>query len=205
MIGRIGVTGMKRSLLAPALLASTLGLSGCISFAADPPPSLLTLTPRTSLPAGSAVTSTRDTAIAIYEPSVPQRINVTRVPVQVDDSSIAYLKDAVWVEKPARLFKMLLSETISAQTGRVTVDGEDPAILADAKLRGSLRHFGYDAPTSSVVVQFDAVRESEEGVIESRRFEATVPGVPAEAAAVGDALNRAANDVAAEVAEWVGS
>lgn len=188
-----------------AAMAPVLLLGGCLSLGGKVPESLLTLTPAATAAAGTVAQGSSSSSLALVELDVPQALNVTRVPVQVSDTELAYLKDAVWVEKPARLFKMLLSETISAQTGRVTVDGEDPAILADAKLRGSLRHFGYDAPTSSVVVQFDAVRESEEGVIESRRFEATVPGVPAEAAAVGDALNRAANDVAAEVAEWVGS
>ena len=196
---------LRHRIAAPAALALALSLSGCIKFGAEPPPSLLTLTARTAVPAGASASASRETALSIFEPGVPQEINVTRVPVRVDDTTIAYLKDAVWVEKPSRLFQRILMETVSAQTGRLVVAGEDPAITADARLRGTLAKFGYDAASASVVVQYDAVRDNKGGTVETRRFESVVAGVPAEAGAVGDALNRAANDVAGEVAEWIGS
>ena len=56
----------------------------------------------------------------------------------------------------------------------------------------------------SVVVSFDAVRSGEGTAVTTRRFEAVVPGVPAEAGPVGTALNQAANDVAGQVAQWIG-
>ena len=65
------------------------------------------------------------------------------------------------------------------------------------------RAFGYDAQSGSVVVTYDAIRESG-GRLETRRFTASVPGVPAEASPVGVALNDAANQVADDVAEWIG-
>jgi cholesterol transport system auxiliary component len=40
--------------------------------------------------------------------------------------------------------------------------------------------------------------------VETRRFEAIEPGVAPEAEAVAPALNRAANSVARQVADWVG-
>ncbi len=197
-----------RMKIAPrALLAAGLAgaLAGCISFGEDPPPSLLTLTATTSAPAGTGTQADSSTAIAVIEPGAPQSLNVTRVPVQVTDTEIAYVKDAVWVEKPARLFQRLLAETIRTRSGRVVVDGEDPAVPTTMQLQGTLREFGYDARSGSVVVRFDAVRGGEGGSIATRRFEAVVPGVAAEAGPVGDALNRAANDVAAQVAEWIGA
>lgn len=185
------------------LAAVALTLTGCISFGGDPPPSLLTLTPRSTVPEGAVATGTQASALAVYEPAVPQEINVTRVPVQVDETNVAYLKEAVWVEKPARLFRRLLMQTVSAQSGRLVVEGEDPTILADNRLRGTLGKFGYDATSGSVVVQFDAVRDSKDGPIQTRRFESVVPVAAAEPGPVGEALNRAANDVAAEVAQWL--
>lgn len=193
----------KHPILGSAALIMALSLSACVSFGSEPPPSLLTLSARSTAPAGAAVTGTRATALAIYEPAVPQELNVPRVPVQVDETNIAYLKDAVWVEKPARLFRRLLIETVAAQSGRLVVEGEDPAILADHRLRGTLGKFGYDATSGSVVVQFDAVRDSKDGPIQTRRFESVVPVAAAEAVPVGEALNRAANDVAGEVAQWL--
>ena len=62
----------------------------------------------------------------------------------------------------------------------------------------------YDAATGSAVVRFDAVLQSGDSQVTTRRFEAVIPGVAAEPAAVGEALNRAANRVADEVAEWAG-
>ncbi len=186
--------------LAPVALL----LSGCLSFGAEPPESLLTLTPVASAPAGSGASGNAASALAMVEFQAPAALDVTRVPVQVSDTELAYLKDAVWVEKPARLFTRLVAETIRARSGRVVIDGDDPGVFAEDRLQGTLRQFGYDARTSEAVVVFDAVRNGAGSSISTRRFEARVPGVVAEPAAVGVALNQAANEVAGQVAEWVG-
>jgi len=187
-----------------ACLATALALTGCISFGPDVPPSLLTLTATATAPAGAGASGNASTALVLSEFEVPARLDVTRVPVQVTDTEIAYLKDAVWVEKPARLFRRLLAEAIRTRSDRVVIDGDDPGVLANSRLGGTLREFGYDVATSSVVVSFDAVRTGEGTAVTTRRFEAMVPGVPAEAGPVGVALNQAANDVAGQVAAWVG-
>jgi cholesterol transport system auxiliary component len=49
------------------------------------------------------------------------------------------------------------------------------------------------------------VRAAVDGGIETRRFESVESGVLAQASDVGAALNRAANDVAGQVADWIGS
>ncbi|MFZ1741611.1 MAG: ABC-type transport auxiliary lipoprotein family protein [Pontixanthobacter sp.] len=194
----------KAPLVLAALLGLSVGLSGCISLSAEPPESLLTLTPTSTITAGATSSGTIETAIKIMEPEVPQQLNVARVPVQVDATQIAYLKDAVWVEKPARLFRRLLAETIRAKSSRLVIDGEDPGLVAKSQLRGNLRDFGYDAASSSVVMRFDAIRAGADGSVETRRFESIQPGIAAESGPVGDALNRAANDVAGQVADWIG-
>ena len=186
-----------------AVLAPAFALAGCLSLGAEPPDSLLNLTAEASVPAGTAQSGTRASALAIHEPQVPAEIDVLRVPVQVNGTEIAYLQDAVWVEKPARLFRRLLAETIRARSGRFVIDGDDPSLFAESHLRGTLREFGYDAATSSVVVRFDAIRQGEGGSVESKRFEAIESGVLAEPAAVGIALNTASNQVAREVSDWL--
>ncbi len=74
-----------------------------------------------------------------------------------------------------------------------------------ARLSGELRSFGVDSGSGTAVVVFDgALMRSEGHVIEKRRFAARVPIARIEPKLVGDGLNQAANQVAAEVADWVG-
>ena len=191
---------LKRALLPPFL---ALSLAGCLSFGADPPPSLLTLTPASVIPAGASTTGPASSAMAVLEPNTEQRLNVTRVPVQMSDSSLAYLQDAVWVEKPARLFQNLVAETIRARGNRLVVREGDLGARGVTTLSGQLLDMGYDVATGSVVVRYDGVLQRADGQIQTRRFESRVPAA-ADAVAVGPALNQAANQVASEVADWVG-
>jgi cholesterol transport system auxiliary component len=193
---------MLKKALVPAMMAAAL--AGCIRFGADPPASLLTLTPARVVPAGASTTGQAGAALAVLEPNTEQRLNVTRVPVQMTDSSLAYLQNAVWVERPTRLFQNLLAETIRAKGNRLVMREGDLGYNAVTQLSGQLLDMGYDVATGSVVVRFDGVLQTANGQVLTRRFESRVPDVPAEAAAVGPALNQAANQVADQVAEWVG-
>ncbi|QZH76653.1 MAG: membrane integrity-associated transporter subunit PqiC [Erythrobacter sp.] len=194
---------MRNAIIFPALAAFGL-LSGCISFGAEPPDQLLTLTSAASVPAGAASEGNASAALAVLVPSVEQRLNVPRIPVITSDSSLAYLADAVWVEKPADLFRTVLMETIRANGNRLVVGGGELEYVAQTQLGGQLVAMDYDALSGSVVVRYDAVLELPEGRILTRRFEERVSGIPAEAGAVGAALNEASNRVAAQVADWVG-
>lgn len=194
---------MTRTRIALAIGASLL-LAGCISFGGKTPPSLLSLTPTATVAAGTTISGDIARAIAVEEPETPAKLANTRVPVQMDDTNIAYVKDAMWVDKPSRLFRRLLGETIRARGNRLVIDHDDPALTPTNQLRGTLIDFGYDARTSSVVVTYDAVRDVNGTNVTTRRFSATVPGVLPEAGPVGAALNQAANLVAGQVADWVG-
>ena len=129
---RKGHPMMKKALL-PALLA--IPLAGCVSLTPEPPEQLLTLTPASTAPSGADVGGTAEAALAVVEPEAEQRLDVTRVPVQVNESSVAYLKDAVWIEKPTRLFRQLVAETIRARGGRLVVGEGD---LAYGAAKGGL-------------------------------------------------------------------
>lgn len=186
-----------------ALAALTL-LAGCISLGGKVPTQLISLTPQTSAPAGALAAGPRRDALIVLDPEADRRLDVQRVPVRIDDANIAYLKDASWVERPTRQFRHLLAETIRAKGTRMVLEGGDSDGQARTTLSGRMIDMGYDARSQSVVVRYDALREELGGAVTSRRFEAIVPGVPAKAGPVATALNKAANDVAAQVAEWVG-
>ena len=184
----------------------TVLLSGCISIGGggDPPDQLFTLTSSATVAAGAMAEGNLAGALAVTEPAVPQHLDVTRVPVQVSATSLAYLQDAFWVEKPARLFQRVLAETIRARGDRLVVSSGELEYGAQTQLDGELLAMDYDAQRSRVIVRYDAVLRLPDGAIRTRRFESEVTGVPPEATAVGPALNRAANEVAAQVAQWVG-
>jgi cholesterol transport system auxiliary component len=188
-----------------AILA-LLPLSACIRLGAEPPPSLLTLTPAQAVPVGTAQNSGAAKSILISVPSVPQELAVTRVPVRSTDTSLAYVKDAQWVEQPGRLFARLLSDTVTTRTGRVVLSLRQSSVDPSSQLSGELRSFGMDAATNEAVVTFDAalIRIDRPGAVEKRRFEARVPVTAITAATVAPAINQAANQVAVEVADWVG-
>ena len=193
---------MNRFVLAVPLAASLL-LGGCLSFAPKVPATLFDLTPDVVAAPGSGTSGTLESAILVLEPEAEQRLDVTRVPVQIDDANVAYVKDAMWIERPARLFQRLVAETLRAKGTRLVLDS-DPGTGNALRLSGRLLDMGYDARTLEAVVRFDAVRTQPGGRIDTKRFEARVPGITAKPAALGPALDSAANRVAVQVAEWVG-
>jgi cholesterol transport system auxiliary component len=141
----------------------------------------------------------------VMEPETDRRLAVLRVPVQINDAQVAYLQDAQWVERPARLFRALLAETLRAKGGRLVLEDDQAATTPGVRLSGRLRDMGYDARLMAVVVRYDAIRTGANGEVTTKRFEAAVSGVAARPELVGPALNKAANDVAAQVAEWMGA
>jgi cholesterol transport system auxiliary component len=192
---------MKKTLALIALLP----LSACISFGAKPPPSLLTLTSAQAVPAGQTQSSATASTITIAIPSFSQALATTRVPVQSSDTTLAYVPDAQWVELPGRLFARLMSDTVAAKTGRVVLSTAQSFSDPGARLSGELRAFGVDATSNEAVVTFDAALIRSTGtVVEKRRFETRVPVTAIEAGPVGVGVNQAANQVASDVADWVG-
>lgn len=184
--------------------ASFALLAGCVNLGGGkPPPTLVSLTPASSAAAGATVSGTLKDALVVAEPETDRRLAVQRIPVQIDDANVAYLQNAQWVERPARLFRSLLAETIRAK-GRLVIEDNQIEAGGNGRLAGRLLDMGYDARRLSVVVRYDAIREDKFGAVTTRRFEAVIPVAEPKGEYVGPALNRAANQVAAQVADWVG-
>lgn len=198
-------TSLAHRLRGPALgVLASLALAGCVSLAGKAPETLFRLTPEQSAPVGYTASGKLNDAIVVLDPEADRSLDMLRVPVRVDSSNLAYLKGADWIEKPTRLFRGLLAETIRANTGDMVLEGGDYEVTGKTFIGGRLLDMGYDAQRSAVVVRFDAVR-SERGseALSRKRFEAVVEGVEAKPEFVGPAINKAANDVARQVAAWV--
>ena len=186
-------------ILAPV---AALALTGCFG-GAKAPAELLTLTPAESLPPG-AVRSGGE-AVVVLPPSVPRAIAANRIAVYVGPTSIQYLTNAVWVDQPNVLFRNLLSETIAVRTGRLVIDPANFSQQQAVVLNGQLLQFGLDPTTNEAVVMFEgSLARSGSNAAQTQRFEARVPVTAQTAAAVAPALNTASNNVAQQVADWVG-
>jgi cholesterol transport system auxiliary component len=194
---------MRTARFAPLLLIPALG--GCINLGlgtSKAPPAMMTLTPDSTPADGSTISGTQDTALSVIEPETDARLAVLRVPVTIDASHVAYLKKALWVERPTRLFQHLLTETVRARGKRLVIEGN--RFTHGPILSGRLIDFGYDVPSQSVIVRFDATRVMPDGTTQTRRFEASVDHITADVGQVAPALNQAANQVAKAVADWIG-
>ena len=189
-----------------AVVTVALPLAACIKFGAEPPKSLLTLNARAAVPVGETQRSGTTRTITIDVPSTPQQLAVERVPVEQGGTTVAYVKDAMWVDRPARLFARLLDDTLT-QAGLLVLGRDAFEIDPGLRLSGQLRSFGVDADTREAVVTYDAtlIRGNAGASYEKRRFEARVPVSAIETQPVGTALNEAANRVADDVAAWVGN
>ena len=195
---------MKMIRLTPALAVALL-LGGCISFGPKTPPRLMTLSPAAPLAAGPARATDDKSAIAIAPLSAIPSLATQRVMVSDGPVSVAYLQKALWAAQPAQLFRALLAETITAKTGRVVPDPRLLAVQPDTRLSGQLSMFGLDGPGMAVVVTFDGtIAKTGSGTLQARRFSARVPVNGIDPASVSIGLNQAANQVAGEVADWIG-
>ena len=195
-----------RLLTKSAVIALALGLSGCSGLlgGGKPPANLVSLTPEAAEPAQLARSAAAGQAVTIETPTVPKELSAVRVPVQVSATDVQYVANLTLVDTPDRLFQALLQETVRRTTNRVVLDPNQTGFDPGLTVNGQLQRFGYDASTGQVVVTYDGSLSAGGGArVETRRFTATAPA-DGTAATVGPALNRAANQVALDVAKWIG-
>lgn len=169
------------------------------------PDALYTLSaaPPSSVPVGvTPVDMTR--AVTVDVPAVPGALQTLRIPVTVSDTSIQYVKAAQWAEQPNRLFQRVLADTLG-HAGIAVIDQRSSGQIGGQRLTGQLLAFGVDARgTPRAKVRYDATLSGPQG-IRQRRFEREAELDRVEGSAVAEALNGAANLVAADVAKWVAS
>ena len=197
---------MKTMLRVSATAAVALSLSACalLGGGPKPPPTLLTLTPSAAAPESLARSANAGETVTIELPVIPKELRSVRVPAQVGPTAVAYIKGLQWIDTPDRLFQDLLSETVLRTTSRVVIDPKQAALDPGLVVSGQLSRFGYEAGEGGVLVRYDAAMSAAGGTrVETRRFEARVPA-DGTAGTVGPALNDAANQVATQVAQWIG-
>lgn len=197
---------MRLGLKTAGAVALVAALGGCGSLlgGGKPPATLVTLTPESAEPAQLARTAVAGQAVTIETPVAARELGTVRVPVQVNPSDVQYVAKLQLADTPAKLFANLVAETVRRTTNRVVLDPEQEGLDPGLVVNGQLQRFGYDAATGQVVVTYDASLSVAGGNrVETHRFTASAPA-DGTAATVGPALNRAANQVALDVAKWIG-
>ena len=199
---RLFIKTLASVALAGALAGCSLG--GLLGGGGKPPTTLQTLTPEAADPGPMTRTVNAGQAVTIGAPIIPKELRTVRVPVQLSPTDIQYVTNLQWVDTPDKLFQSLLAETVRRTTNRVVLDAHQTALDPGLVVSGALERFGYDAASGQAVVVYDASLSTEGGSrVEARRFTASAPA-SGDGASVGPALNRAANQVATDVAKWIG-
>ena len=188
-------------------VAAAVALGGCslggLLGGGNVPPTLLRLTPEAQ-PVAIQRTAGAGEAVTIAVPTIPKELRTVRIPAQVSPYDLQYIEDVSWVDTPDRLFQGLVAETLRRRTSRVVLDPRTTTLDPGLVVNGQLHRFGFDAQTAMVVVEFDAALSRAGGTaVETRRFTATAPATGVRES-VGPALNRAANQVALDLANWIG-
>lgn len=195
---------LRTSAIALAVSLSGCSLGGLLGGGGKAPATLVTLTPEAAEPATLVRSAAAGQAVTVMVPTVPKELMAVRVPVQVNYVDVQYVTNVQLVDTPDRLFQRLLSETIRRTTNRVVLDPNQASLDPGLVVTGILQRFGYDAASRQVVVTYDASLSTAGGNrVETRRFTASAPA-DGTAATVPAALNRAANQVALDVAKWIG-
>jgi cholesterol transport system auxiliary component len=189
------------------LLIAAAALGGCslsslLGGGGKAPATLQTLTSEAPDPGPLTRSANAGQAVTVTAPVISTELRTLRVPVQVSPTSVQYVTGLQWVDTPDKLFQNLLEDTIRRTTNRVVLDSSQSGFDPGVTLHGQLERFGYDAQTGRVTVVYNGSMSTADGV-QTRRFVATAPA-DGTGASVGPALNRAANQVAVEVAKWIG-
>jgi cholesterol transport system auxiliary component len=190
--------------LALALAVSGCSISSMLGGGGKPPATLQTLSAEAADPGPMTRAGAPAQSVTIALPIVAKELRTVRVPVQLSPTDVQYVTGLQWVDTPDRLFKDLLSETVRRTTNRVVLDVNQTTLDPGLVVSGRLQRFGYEAASGQVTVEYDAALSTAGGNrVETRRFVASAPA-DGSGASVGPALNRAANQVASEVAQWIG-
>ena len=184
------------SICGTALLLASCGLPSL--GGGDPPAQLVTLSPTTP---EAPANLTRSQAVSFAVPLIPEALATTRVAAIRGGTAVAYIEDLTLVDMPNSLFQQLVSETVFRSSNLLVIDPRQGGNIPALNVTGTLYRFGFDADTGEVVVGYEAMW-NRDGEVASRRFEAREPAV-GYAADVTPALNRAANRVAIDVANWI--
>lgn len=190
--------GLPLALIMPVLL------TGCIKLGSKPPAKLLVLAAPAPTAEAAMITAAPGTTVTVLDPETPRKLDTVRIPVQVDETTVAYVKDAQWVDRPRALFRQLLARTLAADGTVLVMEPGQYPVDGGRRVMGQLIDFGIDARTHQAIVTYEAtISTGNGGTIVRRSFTASAPIGKIEAATVAGPLGDAARQVARDAAAWI--
>lgn len=132
----------------------------------------------------------------------------SRMAVRVGTQEVRYVTGGIWTDRPARLLRALLADTLQQRSTGLVLSAAQADITPAYRLTGRLIAFQAEAP-GGVATHIKISTEqlliiAKTGtVLASRRFDAREASHSDRPADLADAANTAANSIAAQTADWV--
>lgn len=200
-----------RSIWCSLLLGATLGaLSACGTLSSLDTASRVLDTYELTPLTGSGSRAGNGPVLYVVEPSGSAAFQSDRIVVKPSPMQVTFLPDARWVETTPLLFQRLLRQSL-VNSGRFGFVSSDPAgpvsdysvvsdILAFEVNVGSTDTGAYSV---SVQVGVSLVRDSDQRVLASRRFDSATPIADVEALTVVSGFEAANQAALREIADWI--
>ena len=144
--------------------------------------------------------------LRVEDLETPAELGVNRLAVRVGTQEVRYLGGAIWTDKPARLLRALIAERLRGASSNAIVGPGQMDLAPSWKLSGRLIAFQAQAgsgPADRVEIATEMMLLRGPSLIASRRFSASAPAISDRPADLAAASNKAANQVAGEIAAWV--
>ena len=191
----------RRTLIAAAGL---LALGACQLPGGGEPPSLYTLTPKSTFSDGLPKV---DWQLIVETPIAAAGLNTSRIALQRSPVTLEYYANANWTDVAPLMVQTLLIESFENTGKIVAVSRESTTLRADYLLKTELREFQADydnsgAPRARVRINAKLARMPDRAIIGSYTVERMERATSGDMAAIALAFDEALGGAMRRVVEW---
>ncbi len=189
-----------------ALVLLALSLASCAKLFTEPPRPLFRLT----APAGvQAATRHIDAQLAIATPYAPAAIDTQRIAMSRSPTTLDYLADGDWTDRPPPLVMTALIEAFENSRAFTAVGPDSLDLRPNFVIEGDLRHFEaiYDSSTGVPVVWVQIavklVKVPQHTILAETLIDARQPASANATPQIVLAFDGAMGDAAKQIVVWV--
>ena len=191
----------RRSVL---VLAGLLALGACQLPGGGEPPSLYTLTPKSTF---SPDLPKVDWQLIVETPVAAAGLNTSRIALQRSPVTLEYYANANWTDIAPLMVQTLLIESFENSGKIVAVSRESTTLRADYLLKTELREFQaeYDQsgpPRARVRINAKLARMPDRAIIASHTVERTIRAEGNDLPAIAIAFDEALGSTMRRIVEW---